>query len=314
MKWIEVQIETTTELEEMVVNFMYDVGVKGLAIEDPNDILAFQQSEEDWDFIDPCLINQDYEGIIIKGYFPEDDNIMDKIELIRDGIERNPYPGIGKVLGKVTTTEVHERDWAESWKKYYKPSKIGNNIVIKPTWEEYQGGDGDIVIELDPGMAFGTGTHETTIMCIEALESYVNPGQLVYDIGCGSGILSIVAAKLGAKKVVGVDLDNTCIRVSRENISLNGVENLVDVKKGNLLDVLDGEADIIVSNIIDGVIVGMVEDGTVKKSLVSDGVFIASGIVNDKVAWVEEKLKENGFKILEAKKIKDWACIVSRME
>ncbi|NLJ79241.1 MAG: 50S ribosomal protein L11 methyltransferase [Tissierellia bacterium] len=305
MKWIEVQIETTTKLEELVVNFMYDMGVQGLAIEDPNDVLALQE---------PDLIDQDYEGMIIKGYFPEGGDVMDKIELIRDGIERNPYPSIGRTLGKVSTAEIYERDWAESWKKYYKPSKIGRGIVIKPTWEEYEAGDGEVVIELDPGMAFGTGTHETTIMCMEALEDYLKPGDSVYDIGCGSGILSIVAAKLGAKDVIGVDLDEVCIRVSNENIALNDVGHLVQVKRGNLLDVLDGRANIIVSNIIAGVIIWMIEDGTVRKSLAPDGIFIASGIIESKVSLVEEKLRENGFNILEIRMMNDWACIVSKME
>ncbi len=314
MKWIEVQIKTTTELEEIVVNFMYDVGVTGLAIEDPNDILAFQQSEEDWDFIDPSLINQNYEGIIIKGYFPESENLVEKIKLIRDGIEKNPYPGIGKTLGEVTITEVYEKDWAESWKKYYKPSKIGEKIVIKPTWEEYIRKDDEITIELDPGMAFGTGTHETTMMCIEALESYVKQDGLVYDIGCGSGILSIVAAKLGAGKVIGVDLDEVCVKVSRENIRLNEVEDIVEIKQGNLLDVLENKADVIVSNIIAEVIAHMIDDGTVKNYLVEGGVFIASGIITDKIDMVEEKLNQNGFKILGTKIMNDWACLIATIE
>ncbi|NMB28325.1 MAG: 50S ribosomal protein L11 methyltransferase [Tissierellia bacterium] len=312
MKWTEVQIKTTTEAEEMVTNIMYDLGVTGLAIEDPKDIIAFQQSEEDWDFIDPNLIKQDYEEVIIKGYFPESEDLIDKIELIRDNIEKNPPGNLNKSLGEVTITEVYEKDWAEAWKKYYKPIKIGEEIVIKPTWEDYEKTDGEIVIELDPGMAFGTGTHETTTMCIEALENYVKENDIVYDIGCGSGILSIVAVKLGAKKVIGVDLDELCTRVSKENIILNKVEDLIEIKQGNLLDVVHGKADIIVSNIIAEVIADMID--SLKDYLKRGGIFIASGIIIEKVDIVEKRLIENGFKVLDTKVMGEWVSIVSTIE
>lgn len=309
MKWTEVQIKTTTEAEEIVTNIMYDLGVTGLAIEDPKDIIAFQQSEEDWDFIDPSLIKQDYEGVIIKGYFPESEDLVDKIELIRNSIEKNPPGDLNKSLGEVIIAEVYEKDWAEAWKKYYKPIKIGEKIVIKPTWEKYEETDEEIIIELDPGMAFGTGTHETTTMCIEALEAYVKADDLVYDIGCGSGILSIVAAKLGAQRVIGVDLDELCTRVSKENISLNKVEDLIEIKQGNLLDVVCGKADIIVSNIIAEVIVDMI--GSLKDYLKTEGIFIASGIITEKIDMVEKALIENGFKILGTKVMGEWVSITS---
>src|SRR5690606_35009902 len=135
---------------------------------------------------------------IIKGYFQESEDLIDKIELIRQNIEKIPQYNLDKGLGEVTVTEVYEKDWAEAWKKYYKPKKIGERIVIKPTWEEYEKKEDEIIVELDPGMAFGTGTHETTSMCIRQLENHVKKDDKVFDIGCGSGILSIVAAKLGA--------------------------------------------------------------------------------------------------------------------
>src|SRR5690606_15144018 len=142
-----------------------------------------------------------------------DENLSDKIQLVKDNIENIPLRENGKALGSVTITEVYEEDWTEAWKKYYKPIKLGEKIVIKPTWEEYEKKEGEIVIEIDPGMAFGTGTHETTMLCSEALEKYVDENSFVYDVGCGSGILSIVSAKLGAKKVIGVDLDPLCVKI-----------------------------------------------------------------------------------------------------
>lgn len=186
---------------------------------------------------------------------------------------------------EITINTVDDEDFAETWKKYYKPIKIGNRILIKPSWEEYTLDENDILIELDPGMAFGTGTHETTAMCTEALEKYVKPEDIVYDIGCGSGILSIVAAKLGAKKVVGVDLDELCVKVSNENIVLNHVKQIVEIKKGNLLDVVEGKANIIVSNIIAEIIASMTKD--LKHYLVDNGIFITSGIIIEKIPLVE---------------------------
>ena len=312
MTWVEVQIKTSSEFEEIVTNIMYDLGVTGLAIEDPRDILEFERSEGDWDYIDPDLFGSDLESVTIKAYFPEGEDLADKIEKVRDNIERNPIEKYGYSLGEVTILEVYEKDWAEAWKKYYKPFKVGEKIVIKPTWEEYERNNDEIIIELDPGMAFGTGTHETTILCIRALEKYVKEDDIVYDIGCGSGILSIAATKLGAKKVIGVDLDSVCVKVSNENININEVDSIVEIKKGNLLDVVEGKADIIVSNIIAEVIVDMIP--SLKDYLNYDGIFIASGIILEKVEMVETQLIKQGFKILEINQIEDWASIVSIKE
>ncbi|NLW21962.1 MAG: 50S ribosomal protein L11 methyltransferase [Tissierellia bacterium] len=312
MKWVEVQIKTTTEAEEIVTGILYDLGVTGLAIEDPKDLLAFQQSEEDWDFIDPNIIKQNYEEVIIKAYFPENKNLRDKLELIRENIERIPQKKYGKSLGEVTLTVISERDWAEEWKKYYKPIRIGKRILIKPTWEEVEGRDGEIIVELDPGMAFGTGTHETTMMCIEALEDYVKEGNKVLDIGCGSGILSVVSAKLGARRVIGVDIDPLCVKISNENVSLNKVDKIVEIREGNLFDVVKEKGDIIVSNIIAEVIVDMVYQ--LKDYLNIGGIFIASGIIKEKIDMVEKTLIEKGYKLLEVKTMGEWACIVSTME
>lgn len=312
MKWIEVQVKTTTEAEEAVANILYDAGVGGLAIEDPNDILAFAKDESNWDYIDPSLLNQDFEGITIKAYFPESEDLLDKIELIKQNIEKIPQYNLDKGLGEVTVSEVDENDWAETWKKYYKPKKVGEKIVIVPTWEKYEGEKEDIIIELDPGMAFGTGTHETTIMCIRELEKYIKPKQTVFDIGCGSGILSIVSAKLGASKIIGVDIDSVPIRVSTENAKLNNVSDFIELRQGNLLEVIDERADLIVSNIVAEVIAKLAID--IPNYLRENGIFIASGIILEKIDIVKESLEREGFKILETDIMNDWACIVSRLE
>ena len=309
MKWTEIKVSTNSENEDIVSSILYDVGAMGLTIEDPNDIVELTKRVDDWDFIDESLFQSEFEGIVIKAYYSELEDLKSIVEDVKNRLEIKPGLEGEKHLGKVIISTVDEKDWAESWKKYYKPTRIGKNIVIKPSWEEFEESPGDIIIELDPGMAFGTGTHETTMMCAEALESYVKPSSNVFDIGCGSGVLSIVAAKLGAKKVIGVDLDEVCVKVSNENIMINNVENLIEVRKGNLLDVVNEKADIIVANIIAEIIV--IVTGEIRDFLEDDGIFISSGIIIEKIPMVENALNENGFKILEIRKLNSWACIIA---
>lgn len=312
MKWIEVQIKTTTEAVEVVSNILYEAGVGGLVIEDPNDVIFQNKNEGDWDYIDPTLVEQNFEGVIVKGYLPESEDLIDKIELIKQNVEKIPQYNLDKGLGEVTTSEVYEKDWANSWKKYYKPKKIGEKIVVKPSWESYEKKPEDIVIELDPGMAFGTGTHETTIMCIKQLEKYVHQHDIVFDIGCGTGILSIAAAKLGAISTIGIDLDEVSVKVAKENVRKNGVANTVQIRKGNLLDVVEGRANVIVANIIAEVIVKLAE--VVPKFLLDDGVFIASGIILDKIKDVKAALDKNGLEVIDEIKMGEWACLVSKLK
>ncbi len=311
MKWIEVQVKTTAEAVETVSSILYEVGAGGLSIEDPNDIILYANSDECWDYIDSSLLGQQYEGVIVKAYFPESEDLIDKIELIKQNVEKIPQYNLDKGLGEVTTSEVYEKDWAEAWKKYYKPKKIGEKIVIKPSWEDYEKEDDDIILELDPGMAFGTGTHETTIMCIRQLEKYIKPGQTVFDVGCGSGILSIAAAKLGAERVIAVDLDELAIKVTNENAKINHVKNIIDVRHGNLLDVVSETSDIIVANIIAEIIVILTKDIT--KFLKKGGMFITSGIIHEKVDMVKEAMIAEGLNIIDTITLGEWICIVAKL-
>ncbi|MCT4605286.1 MAG: 50S ribosomal protein L11 methyltransferase [Marinisporobacter sp.] len=310
MKWIEVKIKTTTEALEAVANILYDVGVGGVAIEDPNDPIFQQKESGDWDYMDESILESDFEGAIVKGYLPESEDLLDKIELIKQSIEKIPQYNLDKGLGEVTTSEVYEEDWANAWKKYYKPKKIGEQVVIKPSWEEYTPSPDDIVVELDPGMAFGTGTHETTMMCIQNLEKYVKDTSTVFDIGCGSGILSIVAAKLGAKEVIGVDLDEVAVKASKQNVLDNRVEDTVTIKHGNLMDVINGQCDIVVANIIADVIIYLSD--FIKDFMKEKSVFIASGIILEKVDEVVNALEKNGMEIVEVRRQGEWAAIVSK--
>ncbi|SKC79655.1 50S ribosomal protein L11 methyltransferase [Maledivibacter halophilus] len=312
MKWNEITIKTTSEYVEAVCNILYDVGVGGVVIEDPKDLIINMKEETSWDYFDIDSLDIDYEGAVVKGYLPESQDLPDKIELIKQNVHNLSMENENSEPNQVTIAEVYEEDWANSWKKYYKPKKIGNKIVVKPSWEDYMPKENEKIIELDPGMAFGTGTHETTTMCIRLLEKYIRQGNTVYDIGCGSGILSIAAAKLEAGKVVAVDIDETACKVSRSNVKMNSVQDIVEIKNGNLMDVVKGKADIIVANIIAEIIIILAND--IRKFMKDDSIFIASGIILDKVDEVVLALKENGLGILHVEKLGEWAAIVSKKE
>ncbi|SHJ75464.1 50S ribosomal protein L11 methyltransferase [Tepidibacter formicigenes] len=310
MKWIEITIKTTTEAVEAVTSILYESEVGGVVIEDPNDFLFQEKDDAAWDYIEENVFDTGYEGVIIKAYLSEEKNVIAEVEMIREKIKLLPSYGLDIGEGSVNITEVNEEDWANSWKQYYKPSKVGEKIVVKPTWEDYDKRKGEIVIELDPGMAFGTGTHETTTMCIRELEKRVNEEATVFDIGCGSGILSIAAAKLNASKVIGVDLDPVAVKVSKENVVLNKVEDVVEVRHGNLMEVVKEKSDIVVANIIADIIMILSKD--VGKFLNSNGLFISSGIILEKIEDVKAALLENKFEILDVKTMGEWAVIVSK--
>jgi ribosomal protein L11 methyltransferase len=308
-EWIEVKVVTDPDAIEPVSGIFYGLDVKGVAIEDPNDITSREQGPLTWDFADINILEYGDKAAVIKGYFSEEDNIEEIIRYIKDKLAELKEFGINTDPGIVISNKIYEEDWANNWKKYYKPAKIGKNIVIKPLWEKYDVSEGEIVIELDPGMAFGTGTHETTRMCIEALEKYVSPETTVFDIGTGSGILAIAAAKLGAKRIVGVDLDPVAVAAAKENVGYNNVPQ-TEILSGNLMEVVEGKADIVVANIIADIIIFLAED--VKKFIVPGGFFITSGIIKDRKDDVESKLKECNFEIVEINTQGEWVCIVAK--
>ena len=219
--------------------------------------------------------------------------------------------GINVGEGKVESEVKYEKDWADTWKQYYKPVLVGERIVVKPIWEEYEPKGNELVVELDPGMAFGTGTHETTRMCIQALERYVNEDATVFDVGCGSGILTIAAAKLGAKLSVGVDLDPVAVESSKENVTYNKLNN-IEILEGNLVEVIDGKADVVVANILAEIICILTDD--VKRVLKDNGIFITSGIIHDRVEMVCEKLEATGFEVIEKNRDGEWNCIVAKLK
>ena len=309
--WIEVRVITKSEALEPISGIFYSLDCKGVAIEDPEDILGREQGPLTWDFADINVLEHKGKVAVVKAYFAEEDNIEDVLEYVNERLTELKEMGLDLGEAKVEHEKMHEEDWANTWKQYYKPTKVGEKIVVKPIWEEYEAKAGELVVDLDPGMAFGTGTHETTRMCIQSLEKYVKEDSTVFDVGCGSGILAIAAAKLGAKLAVGVDLDPVAVESSIENVGYNKLKN-IEILHGNLVEVIDGKADIVVANILAEIICILTDD--VKRVLKDGGVFITSGIIHDRVDMVCEKLEATGFEVMEKNRDGEWNCIVAKLK
>lgn len=311
LKWSEIKIHTTQEAIEPVSNILHEAGASGVVIEDPDDLFIKEGVTLYGSIYE--LDPNDYpeEGVYIKAYLPMNSFLGETVEGIKQAINNLIKYDIDIGKNAVTITEVNEEEWSTAWKKYYKPVKITDKITIIPTWEEYEKtSDDEMIIELDPGMAFGTGTHPTTVLSIRALEQYVKQGDVVIDVGSGSGVLSITAAILGAKKVYAYDLDEIAVKSTRINVKLNHVQDRVDVKQNDLLKGVEHQADIIVSNILAEIILQFVEDAY--KRLHSGGYFITSGIIKGKKDEVKDELTRVGFKIVDTKEMEDWYLFVAQ--
>lgn len=309
MNWIEIKVKTSTEAVEAVSNIFYEAGVAGIVIEDPKSYLANNQ-EADWDYVD-IPVNLDFDEVSITGYIVEDSSAAERVQEIQGRIKELPSYGLDIGKGEVTLDTVSDTDWAESWKKYYKPTRIGKHLVIKPSWEDYDPEPMDLVIELDPGMAFGTGTHETTVLCLELLEKYIKVGSTVIDMGCGSGILSLAAGKLGASRVIAVDKDTVAVKVARENVARNQLEDKIQVLQGDKIEDAGIKADIVVANIVADVIIDMCRH--VPLYLEEGGIYLASGIIQERILSVKEALEKNGFDILAEEEKGEWIALASTL-
>lgn len=308
MKWAEISIQTTHEATEAVADIFHGLGASGVVIEDPELINSYRRSGT-WDYCD-IPEETDTETVTVKAYLPVDDHLDDKLRLFEQRINELIDHDIDKGKGLIHWREIQEEDWASAWKEHFYPVKVGERIVVKPSWREYTAVPGDILIELDPGMAFGTGTHHTTSMCLRVLEEIVTPGATVFDIGTGSGILTVAAAKLGAAAVRAVELDPVAVRVAGENIAINQVASTASVVQGDLLTGVNGQADIVVANIIADVIIAMLPD--VPARLKEGGLFLASGIIAERMRDVSAAILAQGLipeKVLEEG---GWVAVLAR--
>lgn len=293
MNWIEVNVQVIHEAVEAVSDILVSVGAHGVAIEDPQ-LINDMRNSGIWDY---CGIPE-YENteiVTISAYYADDEKLQGRLAQIED--ELNIVEGrIGKFrFGNTRFRTVSEVDWANEWKQYFHVTHVGESLVIKPSWEAYEAKAGEKVIEIDPGMAFGTGTHHTTNMCMARLEKIITPEATVFDVGTGSGILAIAAALLGAKEVKAVDIDAVAVKVAKENIADNGLADKIDVKEGDLLHGTEGKADVIIANIIADIIIMLLKD--VPGKLKDDGVLLASGIIDDRVEDVKATAEANGMQV-----------------
>jgi ribosomal protein L11 methyltransferase len=288
-------ILTTTMGAEAVTGMLMDMGINGAMIEDRADVFLNQRPEGQWDIIDEAIADSMGEGVKVTAYVPLDERAPETAGAIRLRLEELRGMDLGFDPGELTmdTGAVDEEDWASNWKAHFHPLRLGKNIVIKPTWREYGALPGDLVIEIDPGMAFGTGSHETTAMLADLIERYVKPGAHAADIGTGSGILALCAAMMGAERVIAADNDPVALRAASENARLNRLEGRVQVVESDLLASVSGKYDVIIANIITDVIISMA--GQAADKLKPRGVFMASGITNARVDEVRGALERAGF-------------------
>ena len=305
--WIEITIHTTNEASEIVESILLDYGSTGVAIEDPTTLE--ENLHDDFGTIVE-LSPTDYPevGVVVKGYINElnfDDETFSRFKGELEQLGKNI--NIGEFF-KIETTTIKDSDWENSWKDYFNILNIGEKFVIVPTWREYENTDNKYIINIDPGMAFGTGGHETTSLCIKNLEKYVKPHDNVIDVGCGSGILSIAASYLTDGSLKAVDLDKLAVDVSRENFALNDLENRIEVEEASLLTKETKKYDVIVANILAHIIELMLEDAY--KLLEDSGYFITSGIIKDKKDELLEKMLEQGFKLVEETSDNEWYSFV----
>lgn len=313
MDWLELTVLTTTEGSELVSQILIDAGASGTVIEDKNDVALNQRPEGQWDIIDEEIARRMGDDVKVKAYYAMDARVKDTLAHIASALDDLRANAAGLPLGKLETlvSNVDDEDWAENWKKQYKPFRLGRHMVVKPGWETFDAQPDDKIIEIDPGMAFGTGTHETTGMCVELIEDYVKPGDTTIDIGTGTGILAIAAALAGAKDVLATDLDPVAVRVAAENVRINGFADVIRTRQGDLLQAVDERANVVIANIIADVIAMLAQP--VRAHIEDGGLFICSGIARERSDFVIEALKAAGYQQpMDIREKGEWMAIAAR--
>jgi len=314
MDWIEVTVRTNTQGADMVSELLMRHGSKGTSIEDRFDAAVDADGLGRWDILDPAILDAMDEDVLVRGYLPGDMGSRERLAAFAGALSALTADAIGFDAGPLTVSSenVRDEDWAENWKQYYKPFRVGERLVVKPVWEEFAEKPGDIVLEIDPGPAFGNGSHETTAMCMALLERTIRPGDAVLDVGTGSGILALAAAKLGASRVLAIDLDPVAVRVAAENIERNGLSGIAQARGGDLLRDVDVKADLVVANIIADAVIHLAD--AVRERLKPGGAFVSSGIIRDREPDVLAALQRAGFIVRRIERQGEWVAILAGME
>ena len=309
MDWIEVTISTNTEGADIVSEALMRQGAVGTQIIDRSDVPDPDKPNGYWELIDRKMLDEMPEDVQVKAWF----STVEELRGLKNCLDALPeLTGMDLGTLQISQAGVHEQDWAECWKQYYKPFRAGEHLVIKPSWEAWDEQPGDLVIELDPGMAFGTGTHETTNMCMQLLERCLKPGLRVMDVGTGSGILAIAAAKLGAQNVLAIDIDPDAVKVAKENVELNHVTKQVRVVVGDLCKSEAMPCEVAVANIVADAICMLA--GPMTRHLVKGGLLICSGIIREREADVQKAAKEAGYRQVDRIEKGEWVALCLKNE
>lgn len=308
MEWIELKIKTTSVVSDIVAAILMQVGSQGVAIDDPMDLVNLE--DDGFGIVKP-EIEMTTDIVYVSGFFSDDKNIVE----IQNDLQQhlNLLKESQKHYGELSIKmlNIHEKDFENSWKKYYKPIQLSKYLTIVPSWENYpqeQQKQHHVIIKIDPGMAFGTGTHPTTKLALEALEMTLRGGESVLDVGTGSGILSIAAKGFGAKSVKAYDLDKKATKIAKENILLNEYAKDIEIYENNLLVGVNEQVDVIVANILAEILELLVADAY--RNLKNNGIFILSGIIESKKDGLVKKLEQSGFTIAQENRIKDWVSLI----
>ena len=314
MNWTEVKIYTTTAGIDPLTGSMLDLGLQGFMIEDAQDFDEFlHDTTPHWDYVDQAVMEKmkDCETCVTI-YVADNPQGMEELMQERQilALLKAQYPDGKYGRLELEMKDVDEEDWSNAWKKYYHPVQVGEHLVVCPSWEAYDRKPDEVVLTLNPGMAFGTGTHDTTRLCMELLENYITPQDPVLDGGCGSGILAITAALLGANKIIGCDIDEVAVKVAGENAALNGVQDRIAFHQGDLTSQVEGSFQIICANIVADVIIRLSEDAG--RYLAKDGIFITSGIIDTREQDVLNALEQNGFQVIERRTSGGWVALACK--
>lgn len=309
-KWNEISILTTTNGIDIVGGLLTTNGVRGHIIEDAQDFDEFlQKTVIHWDYIDDDLLEKKHAPTKLTFYLADNMQGVETLNQIKRDLIELPNLNSSVDLGslELQTSFVQEEDWANEWKKYYHPTKVGERLTVVPCWEEYNKAPDEVTVLLNPGMAFGSGTHETTQLCLQLLESHVTNTTDMLDIGTGSGILAISALLLGAKTATGVDIDELSVKVAHENATLNNVGDKIQLHCGDLVDKIDDKYDIVCANIVADVIIRLAE--TVRQYMKQDGVLIVSGIIEERADEVTNVLNSEGFTVVNSANKNGWVAM-----
>lgn len=302
MNWIEITVSIPNEFTESAAAIANMTVPYGIYIEDYSDLETSAWEIAHIDLIDEDLINKDRKNSVIHIYISECDNAAEALEFLKERLTAEKIPF------EAGSSGVDDTDWNENWKKYFHTIEIGEKLAVVPSWENYENRQNRTVLSIDPGAAFGTGTHATTSLCLELLQDFVKNDTKMLDIGCGSGILALASVLLGAEKAFGVDIDAQSVKTAKENAVINKIDNKVSFEVGDLTEVVSGKYDVICANIVADVIIRLLPDA--KNFMTDGGVLVVSGIIDIRKDDVLKAAEENGFRVSRERYRDNWCAFV----